>query len=133
MQIRLAGKGQQGPGGAGDAIITVTIQPHPWFKREGDNVLLDLPVSLAEAIIGAKVKVPTVEGAVVLTVAPGSSSGRVLRLKGKGFTRKDGTRGDQLVRLDIALPAPDSEAAQDLATRLEGWNDPQEPRARFGL
>jgi len=133
MQIRLAGKGQQGPGGAGDAIITVTIQPHPWFKRDGDNVLLDLPVSLVEAVAGAKVKVPTVEGPVVLTVAPGSSSGRVLRLKGRGFTRKDGTRGDQLVRLDIALPAPDSEAAQDLAARLEGWSDPQEPRARFGL
>ncbi|WP_206242278.1 DnaJ C-terminal domain-containing protein [Novosphingobium terrae] len=133
MQIRLAGKGQQGPGGAGDAIITVTIQAHPWFKRDGDNVLLDLPVSLAEALAGAKVKVPTVEGAVVLTVAPGSSSGRVLRLKGKGFVRKDGTRGDQLVRLDIALPAPDSPAAQDLAARLEGWADPQEPRARFGL
>jgi DnaJ-class molecular chaperone len=69
----------------------------------------------------------------MLTVAPGSTSGRTLRLKGRGFTRKDGTRGDQLVRLDIALPAADSAAAQDLAARLEGWSDPLEPRARFGL
>jgi DnaJ-class molecular chaperone len=61
MQIRLAGKGQQGPGGAGDAIVTVTILPHPWFRRDGDNVLLDLPIA-GEAIAGAKVKVPTVEG-----------------------------------------------------------------------
>jgi DnaJ-class molecular chaperone len=132
MQIRLSGKGQQGPGGAGDAIVTVTIQSHPWFRREGDNVLLDLPISLSEAIGGGQVKVPTVEKSVMLTVAPGTASGRTLRLKGKGFTRKDGTRGDQLVRLEIAMPAPGSEAAQDLAARLEGWSDPQDPRARFG-
>lgn len=133
MQIRLAGKGQQGPGGAGDAIVTVTILAHPWFRREGDNVLLDLPISLSEAIGGAQVKVPTVEKPVMLTVAPGTTSGRTLRLKGKGFTRKDGTRGDQLVRLDIALPMAGSPAAQDLAQRLEGWSDPLDPRARFGL
>lgn len=132
MQIRLSGKGQQGPGGAGDAIITVTIQAHPWFRREGDNVLLDLPITLSEAIHGAQVKVPTVEKPVMLTVAPGTASGRVLRLKGKGFTRKDGTRGDQLVRLEIAMPTPGTPAAQDLATRLDGWSDPQDPRARFG-
>lgn len=133
MQIRLSGKGQPGPGGAGDAMITVTIQPHPWFKREGDNVLLDLPLTLSEAFHGAQVKVPTVEKPVMLTIAAGSASGRVLRLKGKGFTRKDGTRGDQLVRLDIAMPLAGGEAAQDLARRLEGWNDPQDPRARFGV
>ena len=132
MQIRLSGKGQPGPGGPGDAIITVTIMPHPWFRREGDNVLLDLPITLAEAIHGAQVKVPTVEKSVMLTVAPGTGSGRTLRLKGKGFTRKDGTRGDQLVRREIAMPAPGSPAAQDLAKRLEGWSDPQDPRGRFG-
>lgn len=133
MQIRLAGKGQQGPGGPGDAIVTVTILAHPWFRREGDNVLLDLPISLSEAIGGGQVKVPTVEKPVMLTVAPGTTSGRTLRLKGKGFTRKDGTRGDQLVRLDIALPMAGSPAALDLAERLEGWSDPLDPRARFGL
>ncbi|MDE2621365.1 MAG: J domain-containing protein, partial [Sphingomonadales bacterium] len=87
-QMRLAGKGEPGPGGAGDAIVTIQLQPHPFFRREGDNLRIDLPVSLDEALNGAKVKVPTADGAVMLTVAPGSSSGKTLRLKGKGFSRK---------------------------------------------
>ena len=128
-QMRLAGKGEQGPGGAGDALVTIRIEAHPFFRRDGDNIRLDLPVSLDEAVRGAKVKVPTVEGAVLLTVAPGSSSGKTLRLKGKGFTRKDGTRGDQLVTLEIALPEGDEE----LARRLEGWSDGRPLRARFGV
>ena len=132
MQMRLAGKGEPGPGGAGDAIVTITIQPHPFFRLEGDNVLLDLPISLSEALAGGKVKAPTVEGAVMLTVAPGSSSGKTLRLKGRGFTRKDGTRGDQLVRLEIVLPDTDSEAGRELAEKLGDWHDPRDVRARFG-
>lgn len=128
-QMRLAGKGEPGPGGAGDALVTIAIEPHPFFKRDGDNIRLDLPVSLDEAVGGAKVKVPTVDGAVMLTVAPGSSSGKTLRLKGKGFTRKDGTRGDQLVTLEIALPEGD----EDLARRLEGWQDTRPLRAKLGV
>ena len=132
-QMRLAGKGQPGPGGPGDALVTISIQAHPFFRREGDTIRLDLPVSLEEAVHGAKVKVPTVEGPVMLSVAPGSSSGRTLRLKGKGFTRKDKTRGDQLVTLEVALPEAGSEAAADLAKRLEGWHDSRDLRARFGV
>jgi DnaJ-class molecular chaperone len=128
MQIRLAGKGEPGPGGAGDAIITIVMTPHPFFRREGDDILIDVPLSLDEAVNGAKVRVPTVDSAVMLTVAPGSSSGKTLRLKGKGFTRKDGSRGDQLVSLDIVLPEGDA----DLVKRLEGWRDPRDLRARFG-
>lgn len=128
-QMRLAGKGEPGPGGAGDALVTIQIQQHPFFRRDGDNIRLDLPVSLDEALNGAKVKVPTVEGAVMLTVAPGSSSGRTLRLKGKGFTRKDGTRGDQLVSLEISLPEGDT----DLAGRLEGWKDQRALRDKLGV
>jgi len=128
MQIRLSGKGEAGPGGQGDAIVTIAIQPHPYFRRDGDDIRIDVPISLDEAVNGGKVKVPTVESAVMLTVAPGSSSGRTLRLKGKGFTRKDGTRGDQFVTLEIALPEQD----EDLARRLEGWHDPRDLRARFG-
>ncbi|NBC37928.1 DnaJ domain-containing protein [Novosphingobium sp. FSY-8] len=131
MQMRLAGKGEAGPGGAGDAMVTITILPHPFFKREGDNVLIDLPIGIDEAVAGAKVRVPTVEGAVMLTVAPLSSSGRTLRLKGKGFTRKDGTRGDQLIRLEITLPEAGSAAADDLAARLDGWSDPRDVRAKL--
>jgi DnaJ-class molecular chaperone len=128
-QMRLGGKGEQGPGGAGDALVTIQIEPHAFFKRDGDNIRLDLPIGLDEAVNGAKVKVPTVEGAVMLTVAPGSSSGKTLRLKGKGFTRKDGSRGDQLVTLEITLP----EADEDLARRLEGWRDTRPLRARLGV
>ena len=98
--MRLAGKGEAGPGGNGDALVTIQIQPHAFFRRDGDNIRLDLPVSLDEALGGAKIKVPTVEGAVMLTIAPASSSGKVLRLKGKGFVRKDGRRGDQLRAAD---------------------------------
>lgn len=129
QQMRLAGKGEPGPGGNGDAIVTIEIGSHPFYERDGDNIRLDLPVSLAEALNGAKVKVPTVDGAVMLTVAPGSSSGRTLRLKGKGFTRKDGTRGDQLVTLQIDLPADDG----DLKARLEGWADMRNLRGKLGV
>jgi DnaJ-class molecular chaperone len=128
-QMRLAGKGEQGPGGPGDALVTIQIAPHPFFRRDGDNIRLDLPISLDEAVGGAKVKVPTVEGPVMLTVAPGSSSGKTLRLKGKGMSRKDGSRGDQLVTLQIDLPENDA----DLAKRIEGWRDPRDLRGRLGV
>ncbi len=126
-QMRLKGKGEQGPGGAGDALVTVDIDPHPFFRRDGDDVRLDLPITLDEAVSGAKVKVPTVDGAVMLTVAAGSSSGKVLRLKGKGFTKKGGARGDQLVTLEIDLPEGDA----DLSQRLDGWKDARDVRAKF--
>jgi DnaJ-class molecular chaperone len=128
-QMRLAGKGEAGPGGNGDAIVVIHLQPHTYFRREGDNLRLDLPISLDEAVHGAKIKVPTPEGAVMLTVAPGSSSGKTLRLGGKGFTRKDGSRGDQLVTLEVQLPEGDP----DLIQRLEGWRDPRNLRARLGV
>ncbi len=128
-QMRLAGKGEPGPGGNGDALVTIQIQLHPFFRRDGDNIRLDLPVSLDEAVGGAQVKVPTVEGPVMLNIAAGSSSGKTLRLKGRGFTRKDGSRGDQLVTLEIALP----EADADLVRRLEGWRDTRALRAKLGV
>lgn len=128
-QMRLKGKGEQGPGGAGDAIVTIEVQPHAFFRRDGDDIRLDLPITLDEAVGGAKVKVPTVEGAVMLTIAPGSGSGKVLRLKGKGFTRKSGGRGDQLVTLEIDLPTDDA----DLKSRLEGWSDSRNVRGRLGI
>ena len=128
-QMRLAGKGEPGPGGNGDAIVVIHLQPHAYFRREGENLRLDLPISLDEAVHGAKVKVPTPEGAVMLTVAPGSSSGKTLRLGGKGFTRKDGSRGDQLVTLEVQLPEGDA----DLIQRLDGWRDPRNLRARLGV
>ncbi|WP_299308858.1 DnaJ C-terminal domain-containing protein [uncultured Croceicoccus sp.] len=128
-QMRLSGKGEAGPGGHGDAIVTIVEKPHPIFRRDDDAVRIDLPVTLDEAVNGAKVKVPTVEGPVMLTIAPGSSSGRVLRLKGRGFTRKAGGRGDQLVTLVIDLPENDP----DLKARLDGWQDSRSVRAKLGV
>ncbi|WP_347304084.1 J domain-containing protein [Croceibacterium sp. TMG7-5b_MA50] len=128
-QLRLKGKGEAGPGGPGDATVTIEVQPHAFFVRDGDNVRLDLPVTLDEAVRGAKVKVPTVDGPVMLTVAPGSGGGKVLRLKGRGFTRKAGGRGDQLVTLNVALPAD----LADLTERLDGWSDTTPVRARLGV
>jgi len=128
-QMRLSGKGEPGPAGSGDALVTIMIEPHAFFRRDGDDVRLELPITLDEAIQGAKVKAPTVDGAVMLTVAPGSGSGKVLRLKGKGFTRKGGGRGDQLVSLEIELP----EDVSELAGKLEGWRDTRNVRAKLGV
>ena len=128
-QMRLSGKGAAGPGGSGDAIVTIQIQPHAWLRRDGDNLRLDLPVSLDEAVGGAKIRVPTADGAVMLTLAPGTSSGKTLRIPGKGMSRKDGSRGDQLVTIEVQLPSGD----EDLAKRLEGWRDTRNLRAKFGV
>lgn len=128
-QMRLSGKGQAGPGGHGDGIVTITVRDHGFFVRDGDNIRLDLPVSLKEAVQGAKIKVPTVDGAVMLSIPAGSSSGRVMRLKGKGFSQKTGGRGDQLVRLMIDLPAQDAALAQF----VEQWNDERNVRADLGV
>lgn len=126
-QMRLKGKGQVGPGGAGDGIVTIDIEPHKLYKRDGDDVRIDLPITLDEAVRGGKVRVPTVDGPVMMTVRPGTSGGTVLRLKGKGFTRKGGPRGDQLVTLEIQLPAD----LTDLSRRLEGWKDEGDPRGKL--
>ena len=128
-KIRLAGQGQEGPGGRGDAIVTIEIAPHPFYVREGKNIRLSLPVTLKEAVLGAKVRVPTPEGTVMLTIPKGSTSGKLLRLKGRGFTGKDGSRGDQLVQLAVDLPAGD-EALQQFA---ESWGGEGNPRAALGV
>ncbi len=134
--MRLKDKGHPGTGGHGDGIVMVDIGTHPFFRRDGDNIRMDLPITLDEAVRGAKVKCPTVDGAVMLTIKPGSDGGTVLRLAGKGWTKKHGKvtdgraeRGDQLVTLEIQLPA-------DLAAleqRLDGWVDTARPREKFGL
>ncbi|KRA81506.1 DnaJ C-terminal domain-containing protein [Altererythrobacter sp. Root672] len=128
-QMRLKGKGNPGPAGAGDALVTVVVEPHAFYTRDGDDVRLDLPITLDEAVRGAKVKVPTVEGPVMLTIVPGSNSGKVLRLKGRGFSNKNGGRGDQLVRLEIQLP----EDLSSLTERLDGWSDGTGVRNRLGV
>ncbi|HMP45077.1 MAG TPA: DnaJ C-terminal domain-containing protein [Sphingopyxis sp.] len=128
-QMRLAGKGQPGPGGNGDGIVTISVGDHPFFARDGANIRLDLPVTLNEAVAGAKVKVPTVDGPVMLSIPAGSTSGKVMRLKGKGFSRKEGGRGDQLVRLMVDLPAADPA----LAKLAADWTDNRPVRADLGV
>ena len=128
-QMKLAGKGEPGPGGAGDAIVSIEVQPHRFFTRDGDDVRLDLPITLKEAVAGGAVRAPTVDKPVMLTIPKGTSSGKTLRLKGKGFHRKDGTRGDQLVTLMIDLPADDAALQQFVA----GWTDARNPRGAMGV
>ncbi len=128
-QMRLRGKGEPGPGGAGDALVTVEIEKHPFFERDGDRVRLELPITLAEAVRGGKVRVPTVDGPVMLTIKPGTSGGTTMRLSGKGFSKKIGGRGDQLVTIQIVLP----EDIEPLTKALEGWNDESNPRAGLGV
>jgi DnaJ-class molecular chaperone len=102
--LRLRGKGSAGFGGgeAGDALIEVHIAPHPLFNRDGDDIRLELPVSLAEAVLGARINVPTVTGPVTMTIPKGSDTGSVLRLRGKGIQRP-GHPGDQYVTLKVVI------------------------------
>jgi DnaJ-class molecular chaperone len=118
QQVRLAGQGEPGPAGPGDAIVAIIIQPDARFIRDGADLRTDIPVPLEAAVLGGKARVPTPEGEVMASIAPGTSSGKLLRLKGKGWTRKDGTRGDLLARVMIELPAgPD--LAEFLRARVQ--------------
>jgi len=128
-KIRLSGQGQEGPGGRGDAIVQIEIAPHPFYTRDGANIRLTLPVTLNEAVLGAKVKVPTPDGPVMLSIPKGSTSGKVMRLKERGFTDKGGKRGDQLVTLAVDLPAGDS-ALEAFAAEWQGGGN---PRAALGV
>ncbi|MEO5808721.1 MAG: DnaJ C-terminal domain-containing protein [Sphingomicrobium sp.] len=124
-KIRLAGQGQEGSAGRGDAIVTIEISPHHVFTRDGNHVRLALPISLKEAVLGAKVKVPTADGPLMLTIPKGSTSGKLLRIPGRGFTAKDGKRGDQIVELRVDLPAGDA-ALESFAAQ---WDPKMDPRA----
>ncbi len=128
-KIRLAGQGQPGPGGKGDAIIKIEIASHPHFSRDGKHIRVSLPITLKEAVLGAKIKAPTPEGAVMLTVPKGATSGKVLRLKGRGFTDKAGKRGDLLVTLEIDIPAADAA----LESFVGNWDGGGNPRAALGV
>lgn len=119
--LRLRGKGSPGfgAGEAGDALVEIRVRPHPDFRRQGSDILLDLPISLDEAVLGARIEVPTVSGRVTVTVPKGTSSGRSLRLKGKGLRRgPGGVAGDQIVTVHIVLP---DQIDDSLAYFLAEW------------
>jgi DnaJ-class molecular chaperone len=124
--IRLKGQGLAGRGGAGDALITVTIAPHPLFQRDGADLRLELPITLYEAVLGGKVRVPTLSGAIELAIPAGTASGRTLRIKGKGLPAKDGA-GDLYVTARIVLPEHGDAELEELMKR---WRDqkPYDPR-----
>jgi DnaJ-class molecular chaperone len=127
QQIRLKGQGLPGAGGrAGDLLITVSVTPHPLFQRDGADLRLDLPVTLYEAVLGGKVRVPTLEGAVELAIPAGTNSGRTFRLKGKGFPGKERT-GDLLASIRIVLPDGHD---HDLEELMRKWREakPYDPR-----
>lgn len=104
--LRLRGKGHPSPGDGppGDALIEISVLPHPFFSRKGDDIYLDLPISIKEAVLGARIKVPTPAGPVTAAVPKWSNSGRILRLRGRGVPRADGSKGDQYVKLMLMLP-----------------------------
>jgi DnaJ-class molecular chaperone len=125
--LRLRGKGQPGIGGGppGDALVEIEVRPHRIFTRKGDDIHVELPISLSEAVLGGKIKVPTPSGPVTMTVPKWTNSGAVLRLKGKGAPRQDGSGGDELVTLKVMLPEkPDPELEKFVAQ----WRGAYSPR-----
>jgi len=114
-RLRVPGKGAVAPnsgGVPGDLYLDIDVRPDPHLQRSGDDIELELPVTISEAVLGAKVEVPTVEGPVTLTIPPGTSSGSRLRLRGRGVKRPDGTRGDQYARVEIMAPKIKPEDAE---------------------
>ncbi len=132
QQIRLRGQGETAPGHPpGDLLITITVAPHPLFKVDGSDLRVDLPITLYEAVLGGKVRVPTLGGAVELTLPKNTSSGRTFRLKGKGLPKGGGASGDQFVTTRIVLP--DGNDAE-LEALMQKWRDshPYNPRSGMG-
>ncbi|GAA2199304.1 DnaJ C-terminal domain-containing protein [Sinomonas flava] len=131
QKVRVRGKGGPGSGGAGDLMVTVHVTPHPFFAREGDNLRIHVPVTFDEAVLGAQIDVPTVDGRTVkMKVPAGTSSGRTLRLKGKGVKTSKGA-GDLLVTIDVVVPQNLSKEAEEAvrafaeATAKNGQSDPR--------
>jgi curved DNA-binding protein len=118
QRIRVKGKGQDGPGGRGDLMIRCRVRPHAYFRRDGNDVLLDLPLSLAEAVLGAKIDVPTLDGVTRVTIPPGTSGGVKLRLRGRGIQPRSGTPGDMYIVTRVMVPKEVSPDAQKLVRQL---------------
>ena len=134
QRIRLAGKGNAGTRGAapGDLYVIIRIDPHPVFRREGDDIYLTVPVSVNEAALGAKIEVPTIDGRALLKIPPGTQSGQKLRLREKGVpsATKDGVRGDEIVEVNVTVPMPRDERTKELLRELAKLN-PEDPRAQL--
>ncbi len=130
--LRLRGKGGEGVGGgaAGDALIEIAVKPHPFFTRKGDDIEIELPVTLSEAVLGGRLDVPTPSGPVRMSVPKGSNTGTRLRLKGKGVPRPGGKSGDEYVTLKIVLPEGQDEALEEF---VRGWEAGQKQNPREAM
>ncbi|MEO9779486.1 MAG: J domain-containing protein [Sedimentitalea sp.] len=130
--IRLRGKGSPGfgDGPAGDALVTLSVREHRLFRRDGNDIVLTLPITVDEAVLGAKVATPTIDGSVNLSIPKGASSGQVLRLRGRGVKPVKGTAGDQRVELSIVMPP---EIDDELARFMETWRDTHRYDPRKGM
>jgi len=127
--LRLKGQGAPGRAGPGDAFIEIAIQPHPIFKREGDTLVMDLPVAFYDAVLGGKVNAPTPDGPVTITVPKGANTGTRLRLKGRGLFDSRGHRGDLFARLEVTLPEGPDPALEAFAEEQK-TKRPYSPKRR---
>lgn len=132
-KVRVPRKGEAGwqGGPPGDLYVHLRVRPHPYFRRQGADILLDLPLTVAEAALGTTVEVPTIGGRVTLKVPPGSSSGRRLRLRGRGVPSPNGAEGDQIVVLQIVTPAKISTKSRKIIEEFDRLN-PIDPRSDLG-
>jgi DnaJ-class molecular chaperone len=130
--LRLRGKGGPGFGGgpAGDAYVTLAVRDHPVFRRDGDDIVVTLPITIAEAVLGGKVAAPTIDGPVNLTIPKGASSGQTLRLRGRGVITRSGKRGDQRVELRIVAPPKVDKELEDF---MEKWRKSHAHDPRKGM
>jgi len=129
-RVRVPGKGNAGTMGApsGDLYLRIVVHPHEFFERRGNDLYTKVPVTVAEASLGAKIEVPTIDGRSLVRIPPGTSSGRTLRLKEKGVPHgKSGARGDQYVEIQIMVPEPTDERVRTLMKQLEEIA-PSDPR-----
>jgi molecular chaperone DnaJ len=131
QRIRLAAKGNAGAHGgpAGDLYVIIRIEPHPVFRRDGDDIYITVPVTVTEAALGAKIEVPTIDGRALLKIPPGTQPGQKLRLREKGVpsATKDGVRGDEIVEITVTVPMPRDERTKELLRELAKLN-PEDPR-----
>jgi DnaJ-class molecular chaperone len=127
-KVRVRGKGQVAPGGSGDLYIRVHVRPHEYFRREGDDIYVHVPISLGEAALGGKVDVPTIDGMTTVTIPPGTASSKRLRLRGKGIARAGASRGDQYVIIEIVPPRQLTDRHRELLEELERLS-PESPRS----
>ena len=132
-RLRVPGKGNAGTGGApvGDLYITVRVEPHAFFQRDGDNIVIQVPITVAEASLGAKIEVPTIDGRALLKIPMGTQNGQKFRLREKGvFNARKSIRGDQIVEVLVQAPKARDERTKELLRELASLN-PEDPRAEI--